>query len=110
MLQNSVPAKSTEIDFPFRPVFAEKYLSKEAPELESKSVSNISRDAQRLNQRVKIKKTLAAYAFLLPIVIFAIMFVYYPFVKTIINSHGENISVTSRDGTTEFTFTLPHVN
>ena len=31
-------------------------------------------------------------------------------VKTIINSHGENISVTSRDGTTEFTFTLPHVN
>ena len=31
-------------------------------------------------------------------------------VKTIINSHGENISVTSRDGLTEFTFTLPHVN
>ena len=31
-------------------------------------------------------------------------------VKTIINSHGENISVTSREGTTEFTFTLPHVN
>lgn len=31
-------------------------------------------------------------------------------VKTIINSHGENISVTSRDGTTEFTFTLPQVN
>ena len=31
-------------------------------------------------------------------------------VKTIINSHGENISVTSRDGVTEFTFTMPHVN
>ena len=31
-------------------------------------------------------------------------------VKTIICSHGENISVTSRDGLTEFTFTLPHVN
>lgn len=30
-------------------------------------------------------------------------------VKTIINSHGENISVTSRDGRTEFTFTLPLV-
>lgn len=31
-------------------------------------------------------------------------------VKTIICSHGENVSVTSRDGLTEFTFTLPHVN
>ena len=31
-------------------------------------------------------------------------------VKTIINSHGENISVTSRDGKTVFTFTLPLVN
>ena len=31
-------------------------------------------------------------------------------VKTIICSHGENISVTSRDGLTEFTFTLPLVN
>ena len=31
-------------------------------------------------------------------------------VKTIICSHGENISVTSRDGKTEFTFTLPVVN
>ena len=31
-------------------------------------------------------------------------------VKTIICSHGENISVTSRDGRTEFTFTLPLVN
>ncbi len=30
-------------------------------------------------------------------------------VKTIICSHGENISVTSRDGRTEFTFTLPLV-
>ena len=28
-------------------------------------------------------------------------------VKTIICSHGENISVSSREGTTEFTFTLP---
>jgi len=30
-------------------------------------------------------------------------------VKTIVCSHGENISVTSRDGKTEFTFTLPLV-
>ena len=27
-------------------------------------------------------------------------------VKTILNSHKENISVTSEDGLTEFTFTL----
>ena len=31
-------------------------------------------------------------------------------VKTIVCSHGEDISVTSRDGVTEFTFTLPLVN
>ena len=31
-------------------------------------------------------------------------------VKTIVCSHGENIGVTSRDGTTEFTFTMPMVN
>ena len=31
-------------------------------------------------------------------------------VKTIVCSHGENISVTSRDGKTTFTFTLPLVN
>lgn len=31
-------------------------------------------------------------------------------VKTIICSHGEDISVTSRDGVTEFRFTLPLVN
>lgn len=31
-------------------------------------------------------------------------------VKTLICSHGENISVASRDGKTEFTFTLPLVN
>ena len=30
-------------------------------------------------------------------------------VKTIVCSHGENISVTSREGKTEFTFTLPLV-
>ena len=30
-------------------------------------------------------------------------------VKTIVCSHGENISVTSRDGRTEFTFTMPLV-
>ena len=30
-------------------------------------------------------------------------------VKTIVNSHGENISVTSQNGRTEFTFTLPLV-
>lgn len=31
-------------------------------------------------------------------------------VKTIVCSHGENISVTSRDGVTKFTFTMPLVN
>ena len=31
-------------------------------------------------------------------------------VKTIVCSHGEDISVTSKDGKTEFTFTLPLVN
>ncbi len=31
-------------------------------------------------------------------------------VKTIVCSHGENISVTSKDGKTEFTFTMPLVN
>ena len=31
-------------------------------------------------------------------------------VKTIVCSHGENISVTSRDGKTEFTFTMPLIN
>ena len=31
-------------------------------------------------------------------------------VKTIICSHGENISVSSKDGITEFTFTMPLVN
>ena len=31
-------------------------------------------------------------------------------VKTIIGSHGEDISVTSRDGKTQFTFTLTKVN
>ena len=31
-------------------------------------------------------------------------------VKTIVCSHGENISVSSVDGKTEFTFTLPLVN
>lgn len=31
-------------------------------------------------------------------------------VKTIIGAHGEDISVVSRDGQTEFTFTLPLVN
>ena len=31
-------------------------------------------------------------------------------VKTLVTSHGENISVTSRDGKTAFTFTMPLVN
>jgi len=31
-------------------------------------------------------------------------------VKTLVSSHGENISVTSRDGKTAFTFTMPLVN
>ena len=31
-------------------------------------------------------------------------------VKTIVCAHGENISVTSKDGKTEFTFTMPLVN
>ena len=45
-----------------------------------------SLEAQRLNKRLKTKRVLTAYAFLAPIVIFAILFVYYPFIKTIINS------------------------
>jgi len=31
-------------------------------------------------------------------------------VKTIVCAHGEDISVTSKDDVTEFTFTLPLVN
>ena len=31
-------------------------------------------------------------------------------VKTLVDAHGENISVTSRDGKTTFTFTMPLVN
>ena len=31
-------------------------------------------------------------------------------VRTLVSSHGENISVTSRDGQTAFTFTMPLVN
>ena len=31
-------------------------------------------------------------------------------VRALIDAHGENISVTSREGITEFTFTLPFVN
>ena len=31
-------------------------------------------------------------------------------IKTILDSHGEDISVTSQNGNTEFTFTLPLVN
>ena len=31
-------------------------------------------------------------------------------VKTLVDRHGENISVTSQNGRTEFTFTLPVVN
>ena len=31
-------------------------------------------------------------------------------VRTLVSSHGENISVTSRDGRTTFTFTMPLVN
>ena len=31
-------------------------------------------------------------------------------VRTIVSGHGENISVTSRDGKTQFTFTMPLVN
>ena len=31
------------------------------------------------------------------------------YVKTLLDSHGENISVTSQNGKTEFTFTLPLV-
>ena len=31
-------------------------------------------------------------------------------VKTIVCSHGENISVSSKEGKTEFTFTMPLVN
>ena len=54
--------------------------------MESTRVLSGSQEAQRLNRRLKRKRVLTAYAFLAPIVIFAILFVYYPFIKTIINS------------------------
>ena len=45
-----------------------------------------SPDKAKVTNKLKIQRTLKIIAFLAPIVIFAIMFVYYPFVKTIINS------------------------
>ena len=45
-----------------------------------------SPDNAKLTHRLKTKKILTIIAFLAPIVIFSILFVYYPFVKTIINS------------------------
>lgn len=39
-----------------------------------------------MTHRLKTQKTLTIIAFMAPIMIFAILFVYYPFIKTIINS------------------------
>ena len=43
-------------------------------------------DKAKVTNKLKIVKILKIIAFLAPIVIFTIMFVYYPFIKTIINS------------------------
>lgn len=43
-------------------------------------------DKAKVTNKLKIQRTLKIIAFLAPIVIFAILFVYYPFIKTIINS------------------------
>ena len=45
-----------------------------------------SPDKAKVTGKLKIQRTLKIIAFLAPIVIFAILFVYYPFIKTIINS------------------------
>lgn len=45
-----------------------------------------SPDKAKVTNKLKIQRTLKIIAFLAPIVIFAILFVYYPFIKTIINS------------------------
>ena len=45
-----------------------------------------SPDKAKVTNKLRIQRTLKIIAFLAPIVIFAILFVYYPFVKTIINS------------------------
>lgn len=45
-----------------------------------------SPDAVKATNKLKVQRTLKIIAFLAPIVIFAILFVYYPFIKTIINS------------------------
>ena len=45
-----------------------------------------SPDKAKVTGKLKLQRTLKIIAFLAPIVIFAILFVYYPFIKTIINS------------------------
>ena len=45
-----------------------------------------SPDKAKVTNKLRIQRTLKIIAFLAPIVIFAILFVYYPFIKTIINS------------------------
>lgn len=45
-----------------------------------------SPDKAKVTNKLKTQRTLKIIAFLAPIVIFAILFVYYPFIKTIINS------------------------
>lgn len=59
--------------------------------MESKAVSRPKVDYKSVKpmaplQSAKAKKTLKIICFLAPMLIFALMFVYYPFVKTIINS------------------------
>ena len=45
-----------------------------------------SPDKAKVTSKLKLQRTLKIIAFLAPIVIFAILFIYYPFIKTIINS------------------------
>lgn len=45
-----------------------------------------SPDKAKVTNKLRIQRTLKIIAFLAPIVIFAILFIYYPFIKTIINS------------------------
>ena len=40
----------------------------------------------KITHKLRIRKTLTVLAFMAPIIIFAVLFVYYPFIKTVINS------------------------
>lgn len=53
---------------------------------EMRKLSSPEPDKVKLTHRLKTQKRLKIIAFLAPIMIFAILFVYYPFIKTIINS------------------------